>query len=58
MVYTTKESIETEAGAFREDICRKAPASAEHARFRDEDGPCDDGRSGSAHMPEGKSQRE
>lgn len=26
--------------------CQKPPASAEHARFDDEDTPCDDGRTG------------
>ena len=52
MVDTTKESIETEAGAFENNVCRKAPASAEHARFRDEDGPCDDGRAGQRPTPE------
>ncbi len=29
------------------DECVKAPSSAEHARFDDEDEPCDDGRAGS-----------
>jgi len=30
----------------QEDVCVKAPAAAEHARFDDEDEPCDDGRAG------------
>jgi hypothetical protein len=29
-----------------EDVCEKAPEWAEHHRLRDEDQPCDDGRSG------------
>ena len=28
------------------DICKKAPEWAEHERFRDDDQPCDDGRTG------------
>jgi hypothetical protein len=27
-------------------VCTKAPELAEHQRFDDADGPCDDGRSG------------
>ena len=29
-----------------ENVCVKAPGDAEHARFDDEDEPCDDGRAG------------
>jgi len=28
------------------DVCDKAPEWAEHERFRDDDQPCDDGRTG------------
>lgn len=28
------------------DVCDKAPEWAEHERFRDDDMPCDDGRTG------------
>ena len=58
MVDATKQNTETETGAVEYIPCRKAPASAEHARFGDEDGPCDDGRSGQRHMPEVSSPRE
>jgi hypothetical protein len=41
-------AIEEESGATipKDDICKKAPEWAEHARLNDEDEPCVDGRTG------------
>lgn len=50
MVDTTKENTEKEDDALEVKTCKKAPEWAEHARFSDEDEPCDDGRSGQRPM--------
>ena len=48
MVEKAKENAEIETDALVDNACEKAPASAEHARFDDDDEPCDDGRAGKA----------
>ena len=41
----SKEHIEEKEGS-ETGVCIKAPEWAEHARFTDEDEPCDDSRAG------------
>jgi hypothetical protein len=47
MKETVKNENETHSNdRIEPDACLKAPEWAEHARFLDDDQPCDDGRAG------------
>lgn len=42
----SKASSSRQSNDRRMGVCQHAPEWTEHARFDEDDGPCDDGRSG------------